>query len=597
MMMQTMEPMEKIAPPPLQPLARRAGAVVVSVLLVVGGLLVAGVLPRLRRQAEVQAAGRAAEAAVVVNITKPLRSGEGGELSLPGSIQAVQQTAINARTSGYLRKWYVDIGARVRAGQLLAEIDSPEVDQQLAQARSEAAQEQAKVSQARAAVGTAQAGLEQARADVARLRGALEQARADAARAQAGLMQARSETARAQAVVAQARAQLARAEAALGQAREEQAVRQAGLRQAQANLQIADKSWQRWQMLAQGGFVSLQEADERRSTFDARRADVEAAEAAVGSAGSNITAAQSSVEASRADLEAAGASLRSTEANVRAAGAGVRSSLSNVQAARGSVRSGEANVQAARTRLEASRDDVAAAEAAAKASQANVQRNVALQSFQRVTAPFAGIITARNVENGALINAGGSAAGSGTSSGDNSTATNNGAMRGGLFGLARSDVLRIQVNVPQAYVASIRPGQKAEVLVREFPRQRFTGQVYHIAGALDSTARTLLAEVRLRNPQYRLVPGMYAQVQLVPAGPAQRLRVPANTLVFGPEGPRVVTVTPEQKVRYQKVQLGRDFGTEVELLDGLRGDESLIVNPEDSLKEGERVRVAAAGGD
>src|SRR5207247_10943561 len=115
------------------------------------------------------------------------------------------------------------------------------------------------------------------------------------------------------------RARLGRSEAALGQARDEQAVRQAGLRQAQANLQIAEKSWQRWQSLAQGGFVSLQEADERHSTYDARRADVEAAQAAVNSAGSNITAAQSSVEASRADLEAAAASLRSSEANVPAA--------------------------------------------------------------------------------------------------------------------------------------------------------------------------------------------------------------------------------------------------------------------------------------
>jgi multidrug efflux pump subunit AcrA (membrane-fusion protein) len=302
------------------------------------------------------------------------------------------------------------------------------------------------------------------------------------------------------------------------------------------------------------------------------------------------------VEASRADLQAAVASRRSSDANVRAAGASVRSSQSNVAAAQGSVRSGEASIHAARTRLEASRSDVTAAEAAATASQANVQRYVALQSFQRVTAPFAGVITARNVENGALISAGGSAAGSGTAGGDNSTATNNGAMRGGLFGLARSDVLRIQVNVPQAYVTAIRPGQKAVVLVREFPRRHFTGEVFRIAGALDATARTLLAEVRLRNPEYRLVPGMYAQVQLVPTGPTRLLRVPANTLVFGAEGPRVVTVTRDRKVRYQKVQLGRDFGTEVELLDGLRGDEELITNPMDSLKEGARVQVAAATG-
>src|SRR5204862_6543336 len=143
----------------------------------------------------------------------------------------------------------------------------------------------------------------------------------------------------------------------------------------------------------------------------------------------------------RAEGEGARASLRPLEAKFPAAAASVRSSQSNVAAAQGSVRSGEANIQAARTRLEASRDDISAAEAAAKASQANVQRFVTLQSFQRVTAPFAGVITARNVENGALINAGGSPAGSGTSGADNSIATNNGAMRAGLCGPARSDVL------------------------------------------------------------------------------------------------------------------------------------------------------------
>src|SRR5439155_9183538 len=177
--MQISEPLvETKSPSPQQP-GRRIGAAVVSA-VIVGGLLAVGVLPRLQRRAEVQTAGKAAEAGVVVNVTKPLHSGGAIDLALPGSIQAVQQTAINARTSGYLRKWYVDIGSRVREGQLLAEIDSPEIVQQLAQARAEAAQEQAKVSQARAAMGTALAGLEQARADAVRLRAALEQARADA---------------------------------------------------------------------------------------------------------------------------------------------------------------------------------------------------------------------------------------------------------------------------------------------------------------------------------------------------------------------------------------------------------------------------------
>jgi multidrug efflux pump subunit AcrA (membrane-fusion protein) len=127
--------------------------------------------------------------------------------------------------------------------------------------------------------------------------------------------------------------------------------------------------------------------------------------------------------------------------------------------------------------------------------------------------------------------------------------------------------------------------------LREFPRREFVGQVFRLAGALDSASRTLLAEIRLRNPGSLLAPGMYADVKLAPVGAQQVLRVPSNTLILGADGPRVATVTRAKKVHLQSVQLGRDFGTEVEITNGLRSDERLISNPTDNLVENTPVEV------
>src|SRR5262249_44214958 len=118
----------------------------------------------------------------------------------------------------------------------------------------------------------------------------------------------------------------------------------------------------------------------------------------------------------------------------------------------------------------------------------------------------------------------------------------------------------------------------------------FVGEVFRIAGALDSASRTLLTEIRLRNADHRLVPGMYADVKLAPRGAERSLRIPANTLMFGAEGPRVAIVNREKRVHLQSVQLGRDFGTEVEITNGLRGDEQLISNPTDDLRENTAVQ-------
>jgi RND family efflux transporter MFP subunit len=527
-----------------------------------GGLLFAAVLglgiaPRVERSAALKAAARAQEAAApTVSVVTPRRVAAAA-LLLPGSIEAIEETAVGARTSGYLRRRYVDIGSRVREGQVLAEIDSPEVEQQLRQAQAEATR--------------SQAGVGQAQADVARLQAVVAQTRSETTRLQANLEQARAERARFEAKLIQARAAREGAEAKLALSRQNLEGRAADLAQAQARLAIAEKTFHRWQALVQEGAVARQDLDERQSTVEASQAAVRAAEAAVRSARADVDAAAQTVNAGDADITAAEADVSSSRENVRAAQAAVRSNLANVRAAEESVRAG--------------RQTTAAAAAAVRASRANVQRYAVLRSFERVVAPFDGVITSRNVDTGALINAGGPPGGEGGST-----------PRSGLFGIARTDTLRIQVQVPQTFVTSIRPRQKALIAVREFPHRQFTGEVFRIAGALDSASRTLLTEIRLRNPDHRLVPGMYADVQLVPQGAERSLRIPANTLILGADGPRVAIVTRERKIHLQSVQLGRDFGTEVEITSGLRGEERLVSNPTDDLRENTAVQVSRQAG-
>jgi RND family efflux transporter MFP subunit len=547
---------------PMPPRAPKSGKVrrvaLGALLLVAAGLVyLAGTLPRVRRQAVLAANVQQVRTAVpAVSVVTARRAAAAG-LLLPGSIEAIEETTVGARTNGYLRRRTVDIGSRVRAGQLLAEIDSPEVDQQLRQAQAEATR--------------SQAGVGQAHADVARLQAVVAQTRSETTRLQANQEQARAELSRSEAKRVQAGAAAANARARLALSRQNLEGRKADLAQAQARLAIAAKTFQRWQALVQEGAVSQQDADERQSTLEANQAAVRAAEAAVNSAQADVDAAQETVNASEADIAAADADVSANRQIVRAAQAAVRSNLANVRAAEESVR--------------ASRQNTAAAVAAVDSSQANVQRYAVLSSFERVVAPFDGVITSRNVDTGALITAGGSPSGDGDTT-----------PRSGLFGIARTDTMRIRVQVPQTFFTSIRPGQKARIAVREFPGRKFEGSIFRIAGALDSASRTQLVEVRLSNRDRALVPGMYAQVTLTPARPPATLQIPGTALLIDAQGTRVATVTAEGRVQYRKVQVGRDFGSGVEIMSGLRGGEKLVDNAGDTLREGARVRIVAPRG-
>jgi RND family efflux transporter MFP subunit len=155
-------------------------------------------------------------------------------------------------------------------------------------------------------------------------------------------------------------------------------------------------------------------------------------------------------------------------------------------------------------------------------------------------------------------------------------------------------MLRVYVNVPQTFVATIQAGQPAQLLVRELPNKTFMGKIVRTTGALDAASRTLSMEVQVSNQEHVLMPGMYAQIKLSSARTAPPLLVPSNALIIRADGPQVAMVQENQTVHYQKVKIERDYGTEVEIASGLRGDESLIVNPTNDLVEGTPVQVITA---
>src|SRR5256884_1399909 len=296
-------------------------------LLVVGGLLALGIVPRVQQHALLSVRQHEVEAGrMPVTVVHPERAPAATEFVLPGNIQALEETALYARVNGYLHERFVDIGARVRAGQVLAVIETPELDQELVQAHAALAQAEVGVPQTQAKLNQARATHQQARA---------------------------------------------------------------WLEQARANLALAQVAKDRWNALVERqGAVSRQEVDEKRTAAEVGQA--------------NVAAAQATVEATRASVGVA-----------------------------------EAEVAAARTTV--------------AAQQANVQRLTALRSFQQLTAPFDGIITARTVDRGALITAG------------------SGGASAPLFRMARAERLRIYVRVPQTWVRALTAGGQARVLVPEFP--------------------------------------------------------------------------------------------------------------------------------
>jgi RND family efflux transporter MFP subunit len=362
------------------------------ILLVVA--LVLGVWGEISRVLARNALGRETAAAAVPTVitVTPSRTTLGEELVLPGIAQAYIEAPIYARTSGYLKDWRTDIGTQVAKGQLLGEIETPEVDQQLAQA-------------------------------------------------------------------------------------------QADLATARANQALSDSTNARWKGLLATESVSKQDADEKAG-------------------------------------------------------------------------------------------DAAAKKATADSASANLARLRELESFKRVVAPFAGVITARNTDVGALINAGQSA---GTE----------------LFRIADTHKLRVYVQVPEMYAGATSPGLDAVLRFAEQPRKFYPAKTVRTSNAIDPTLKTLQVELELDNANREIFPGAYAEVHFKLPASAESLRLPANTLLFRSAGLQVATIDAQQRVRLKSIVQGRDFGNSIEILSGLGADEVVIQNPPDSLTDGVQVRIAA----
>jgi RND family efflux transporter MFP subunit len=216
--------------------------------------------------------------------------------------------------------------------------------------------------------------------------------------------------------------------------------------------------------------------------------------------------------------------------------------------------------------------NITAAQAGVTANLANVARLEQMQSFERVLAPFDGIITERNVERGDLISTGSAEAGK------------------PLFRIAQSRMLRIQVDVPQSQAVNIRNGQKASITVKERMGRQYTGTVTRSADSLDSSARTMLTEVQVDNHDGSLLPGMYAQVQFTLPEQHTALIIPTSSLVIDHSGMHVFAVTGDT-VHFAPIVIGRDMGTQVEVLSGIQASDSLVSSPSDLLHEGQRVEV------
>ncbi len=235
--------------------------------------------------------------------------------------------------------------------------------------------------------------------------------------------------------------------------------------------------------------------------------------------------------------------------------------------ARATLAQSEASLQQAKAA------NITAAEANVTANRANVSRLQQMQSFERIVAPFDGVITERNVERGDLVSSGNSAVGK------------------PLFSIAQSGTLRIQIDVPQSEAVNIKDGQKASIDVRERLGRPYTGTVIRNAGALNNAARTMLTEVQVDNRDASLMPGMYAQVKFTLSQQRTSLIIPTSSLVVDRGGMHVVTVDASHTIHFVPVTIGKDMGKEVEILKGIQGSESLVASPSDLLNEGEHVEV------
>lgn len=248
-------------------------------------------------------------------------------------------------------------------------------------------------------------------------------------------------------------------------------------------------------------------------------------------------------------------------------------SVEATQAARDKVVAAQADVSAAKAHISADRARLTAASANIQAAQARSSRSSSEQSFQHVVAPFSGVITERSIDQGSLV-------ASGTDS------------KVPLFKLERIDTLKVYVDVPQYSSSAVKVGQTVAISIREFPGREFTGKVARTSVSLDATARTMKTEIHIANPGMALAPGMFGEVKFAVPRSKNIFLIPSSALVMRSEGPQVIVLDDSKKIAYKKVQLGDDLGKEVEIISGLTGQEKLVINPSDTLRDGTKVATS-----
>jgi RND family efflux transporter MFP subunit len=315
----------------------------------------------------------------------------------------------------------------------------------------------------------------------------------------------------------------------------------------------------------------------------------------VAQARANLKVAEATLESAQSDRQTFASQLKSAQATIRQSGTNLDYSateikryqilaeegaisweqrdqaLRSVNSDKESLKISEHNEKAARTQLASADEKVTAAKQAVEANRANLKQYEALQGFQKIVAPSDGVITARLVDAGALVALGG---GSGSTQ---------------LMTMARTDVLRIYVDVPQSDYRYIHNGDKADILLQEFPGKVFTGTVTNIAGALNSGSRTLQTEIRIPNQAHVLKPGSYADVRFGFNRPDAPLVIPSNAAVTKNDGLYVAVVT-NGKVHYNKVDVVRDYGNNMEIRGGVRVNDVALLDPPDNLVNGAAVK-------
>jgi len=284
---------------------------------------------------------------------------------------------------------------------------------------------------------------------------------------------------------------------------------------------------------------------------------IKQANAAIEQAGSTVQQSEASLQQARANLGLAQVTNDRWK-KLLAKGAVSRQESDTYDA---QFQAQQANVQALEKAVSASRSNVAALEA-------NLARLNELVSYLMVRAPFDGVITERNVDEGALVTEGSTL----------------------LFRMAQTDRLRVFLNVPQGDAPSVHVGQQANLAIPDLPGRKFPARVTRTASALDPSSRTLLVEVQAANPNGQLLPGMYTQVDLAVPRKDPPLTIPSDTLVVRSDGPQVAVVDPDGIVHFRRIQLGRDLGDHLEVLGGLDASLQLAVNPSDDVREGVRVK-------